>query len=65
MAPASTLLRNAIKGVACMQTSALLGMQLKRSCLQKVVLHLGKFIIPSAVAVLAVSLSRSQNGKKL
>ena len=53
-------LRNAIKGVACAQTSvpfrnAILN---TKSCV-----HLRMFSILSAVAPLAVSLSRCQNGK--
>ena len=43
-----------------------LGMQLKfpvyKKCLQ---LHVRNFVVPSAVAVLAVSLSRRQDGQKL
>ena len=41
-----------------------LGMQLKDPVYKKCV-HLRKFVIPNAVAALAVSLSRRQNGKKL
>ena len=48
--------RNAIKGVACVQTSVLLGSAIK--CV-----HLCKFIVFSTVAALVVSLSRLQNGK--
>ena len=63
-APTSVPLKNAIKGVACVKTSVLLGMQLKilstKSCV-----HLCKFIVPSALAPLAVSLSRCQNGNKI
>ena len=50
--------RNAIKGVACAQTSILLGSAIK--CV-----HLCKFIVLSAVAALAVSLSRLQMAKIL
>ena len=49
--------RNAIRGVACAQTSVLFRNAIKTSCLQKVVLHLRKFLVLSAVAALAVSLS--------
>ena len=55
-APTSVPLRNAIKGVACVKTSVPLGMQLKILSTKSYV-HLCKFIIPSAVVALAVSLS--------
>ena len=44
-----------------MQHPSHLGMQLKVPVYKKCV-HLRKFVVPSAVAVLAVSLSRRQDG---
>ena len=50
-------LRNAIGGVACAQTSVPLRNAIETSCLQKVFVHLRKFIVLSAAVALVVSLS--------
>ena len=55
--------RNAIKGVACVQASVPFRNAIKTSCLQKSCIYLRKFIVLSAVAALAVSLSQSQHDK--
>ena len=61
MAQTSVPLRNAIKSVACGQTSVPFRTKdpVAKSCV-----HLCKFIIPSAVAVLVVSLLQRQNDNK-
>ena len=55
-------LTNAIKDVACVQTSVSFRNVIKTSCLQKVY-TLCKFNVLSTVAALAVSLSQCQNGQ--
>ena len=50
--------RNASKDVACVQTSVPFRLFTKKC------VHLRKLVVPSAVAVLAVSLSRRQDGPK-
>ena len=52
---------NAMKGVACVQTSVLLRNAIKISCLQKLCIYVSLSL--SAVVALVVSLSQRQNGK--
>ena len=51
--------RDAIKGVACVQTFVTFRNAIKTSCLQKGCIHLRKFIVLSTVVVLV----SGQNGK--
>ena len=55
---------NASRGVACTQTSVPFRNAIKKILFTKICVHLHKFIVPSAVAVLAVSLLRRDEGKK-
>ena len=60
MAPTSVPFRNTIKGVACTQTSVPFSNAMKR----KRCVYLRKFIVPSSVAALAISLLQCHNGNK-
>ena len=56
--------RNASKGVACAQTSVLFRNVVLKVPVYKKCVHVRKFVVPGAVAALAVSLSKNCDESK-